>query len=185
MTRAAVGRTCASLAFAAALAACDGSGAHPTATLQAPDSADQLLVGFSHYLTSNGIRRSQVDADTAFFFENTQLTSLRHLKAVFYDRNGAEASTLTADSASYRWQDGSMNAAGHIVLVSPDGRRLTTSTLRFDQPTNTISTDQHFTLDRGSEHLEGDGFRADPDFRNVAVSRPRGVAADSLLLPGQ
>jgi LPS export ABC transporter protein LptC len=185
LTRAAVGRTCATLALAAALAACDGSGAHPTATLQAPDSADQLLVGFSHYLTSNGIRRSQVDADTAFFFENTQLTSLRHLKAVFYDRNGAEASTLTADSASYRWQDGSMNAAGHIVLVSPDGRRLTTSTLRFDQPTNTISTDQHFTLDRGSEHLEGDGFRADPDFRNVAVSRPRGVAADSLLLPGQ
>jgi LPS export ABC transporter protein LptC len=185
LTHAAAGPAFATLLLAAALAACDGSGAHPTATLQAPDSADQLLVGFSHYLTSDGIRRSQVNADTAFFFESTQLTSLRHLKAVFYDRNGAESSTLTADSASYRWQDGSMNAGGHIVLVSPDGRRLTTSTLRFDQPTNTISTDRHFTLDRGSEHLEGDGFRADPDFRNVAVSRPRGLAADSLLLPGQ
>ena len=38
---------------------------------------------------------------------------------------------------------------------------------------------------RGSEHLEGDGFRADPDFKNVAVSKPRGVAGVSLLLPGQ
>ena len=171
--------------LAALGAACGGSGAHPTATVQAPDSADQLLIGFSHYLTSDGVRRSQVNADTAYFFENTQLTSLRRLKAVFYDRNGAEASRLTADSASYRWQDGSMNAAGNVVLVSPDGRRLTTTTLRFDQPSNTISTDQHFTLDRGSEHLEGDGFRADPDFRTVAGSRPRGVAADTLLLPGQ
>ena len=185
MTHQVAGRAFATLLLAAAVAACDGSGAHPTATLQAPDSADQLLVGFSHFLTNDGIRRSQVEADTAYFFENSQLTSLRHLKAVFYDHNGAESSTLTADSASYRWQDGSMNAGGHIVLVAPDGRRLTTSTLRFDQPTNTISTDKHFTLDRGSEHLEGDGFRADPDFRNVAVSRPRGVAADSLLLPGQ
>ena len=170
---------------AAVTIACGGSGAHPTATVQAPDSADQLLVGFSHYLTSDGIRRSQVEADTAYFFEATQLTSLRRLTAVFFDKNGGESSRLTADSASYRWQDGSMSAAGHVTLVAPDGRRLMTSTLRFDQPTNTISTEQHFTLERGSEHLEGDGFRADPDFKNVAVSRPRGVAADTLLLPGQ
>ena len=181
--RAATGTTV--LAVVALMTACGGSGAHPTATVQAPDSADQLLVGFSHFLTSDGVRRSQVEADTAYFFETTQLTSLRRLRAVFFDKNGAEASRLTADSASYRWQDGSMNAAGHVSLVAPDGRRLTTSALRFDQPTNTISTEQHFVLDRGSEHLEGDGFRADPDFKNVAVNRPRGVAADTLLLPGQ
>jgi len=62
---------------------------------------------------------------------------------------------------------------------------LQSSTIEYDQPTNSISTDKHFTLERGSEHLEGDGFRSDPDFKNVAVSRPRGVAGDSLLLPGQ
>ncbi len=170
---------------AALIVGCGGAGAHPTATVQAPDSADQLLVGFSHYLNSDGLRRSHVEADTALFFEPTQQTSLRHLRAVFYDKNGAEASTLTADSASYRWQDGSMHAAGHVLMVAPDGRRLQSSTIQYDQPTNTISTDQHFTLERGSEHLEGDGFRSDPDFKNVAVSRPRGVAGDSLLLPGQ
>ena len=122
------------LAALALTVACGGSGAHPTATVQAPDSADQLLVGFSHFLTSDGVRRSQVEADTAYFFETTQLTSLRRLRAVFFDKNGGEASRLTADSASYRWQDGSMNAAGHVSLVAPDGRRLTTTALRFDQP---------------------------------------------------
>src|SRR6476469_7668477 len=93
LTQPAAAPAIATLLLAAALAACDGSGAHPTATLQAPDSADQMLVGFSHFLTSDGIRRSQVDADTAFFFENTQLTSLRPLKAVFFDHNGPESST--------------------------------------------------------------------------------------------
>lgn len=175
----------AGVAGAVLSASCDGAGAHPTATVQAPDSADQMLIGFSHFLNSDGVRRSRVDADTALFFENTQLTSLRHLRAIFYDKTGTEASTLVADSASYRWQDGSMNAAGHVVLTAPDGRRLQTTTIRYDQPSNTITTDQHFILDRGTEHLEGDGFRADPDFKNVAVNRPRGLAGDSLLLPGQ
>ena len=77
------------------------------------------------------------------------------------------------------------NIDGCLVLLEHGLGGGATSTLRFDQPTNTISTEQHFVLDRGSEHLEGDGFRADPDFKNVAVNRPRGVAADTLLLPGQ
>ncbi|MEO8226743.1 MAG: LPS export ABC transporter periplasmic protein LptC [Gemmatimonadota bacterium] len=173
------------LALCLLASACNGTAAHPTAIVQAPDSADQVLVGFSHNLTSDGLRRTRVDADTAYFFEATQQTVLRRVRAVFFDKNGAEASTLTADSASYRWQDGSMDAAGNVLLSSPDGRRLRTSTLKFDQGANTITSDKHFILDRGSEHIEGDGFRGDPDFKNVAVSHPRGVAGDSLLLPGQ
>ncbi|MBA2628219.1 MAG: LPS export ABC transporter periplasmic protein LptC [Gemmatimonadales bacterium] len=167
------------------LAACGGGGAHPTAIVQAPDSADQVLIGFSHNVTSDGLRRTRVEADTAYFFESTQVTSLRRVRAVFYDKNGAEASTLAADSSSYRWQDGSMDAFGNVILTSPDGRRLRTSVIRFDQGSNTISSDRHFILDRGTEHIEGDGFKGDPDFRNVAVSHPRGLAGDSLLLPGQ
>ena len=43
----------------------------------ATDSADQVLEGFSHYVTKDGIRRSRVEADTAFFYENTQVTQLQ------------------------------------------------------------------------------------------------------------
>ena len=35
-------------------------------------------------------------------------------------------------------------------------------------------TDKHFTFDRGEEHLEGNSFRSDPDFKNVVTDRPRG-----------
>lgn len=165
--------------------ACEDTGVKPTTTVQAADSADQVLEGFSHYVTNEGVLRSRVEADTAFFYEPTQITQLRNVKVVFFDFKGAESSTLTSRRGIYRWQDGSMEAIGNVVVVSPDGRRLATEMLRYDNATNLISTDRHFTFDRGEEHLEGNSFKSDPDFRNVVTDRPRGVTGDGMLLPGQ
>jgi LPS export ABC transporter protein LptC len=164
---------------------CEDTGVRPTTTVQAADSADQVLEGFSHYVTNNGILRSRVEADTAFFFESTQMNQLHNVKVVFFDVKGAESSTLTAKRGTYRWQDGSMEASGNVLVVSPDGRRLSTEVLRYDNATNTILTDRHFTFDRADEHLEGNSFRSDPDFKNVVTDRPRGVTGDGMLLPGQ
>ena len=175
------------LLLAAAVSACEESGARPTTTVQAPDSADQVLEGFSHYVTRDGIRQSRVQADTAYFYEGTQVTNLVNVKVTFYDLKGAESSTLTAKTGLYRWQDGSMEANGKVVVVSPDGRRLATERLRYDNASNQISTDRRFTFERGAEHLEGNSFRSDPDFRNVVTDQPRGggPAGNGMLLPGQ
>jgi LPS export ABC transporter protein LptC len=164
---------------------CEDTGVKPTATIQPADSADQILEGFSHYVTNDGIRRSRVEADTAFFYESTQMNELHNVKVVFYDIKGEESSTLTAKRGTYRWQDGSMEASGNVVVVSPDGRRLATDVLRYDNATNSILTDKHFTFDKGDEHLEGNSFRSDPDFKNVVTDRPRGVSGNGMLLPGQ
>jgi len=167
------------------LAACEDTGVRPTTTVQASDSADQVLEGFSHYITNDGVRRSRVEADTAFYYEPTQVTELHKVKVVFFDIKGEEGSTLTAKRGTYRWQDGSMEATGSVLVVSPDGRRLTTESLRYDNATNQIMTDKQFSFDRGEEHLEGNSFRSDPDFKNVITDRPRGVSGEGLLLPGQ
>jgi LPS export ABC transporter protein LptC len=172
-------------AVSALTAACEDTGVKPTTTVQAADSADQVLEGFSHYVTNEGVLRSRVEADTAFFYEPTQITQLRNVKVVFFDFKGAESSTLTSRRGIYRWQDGSMEAIGNVLVVSPGGRRLATEMLRYDNATNLISTDRHFTFDRGVEHLEGNSFKSDPDFRNVVTDRPRGVTGDGMLLPGQ
>jgi hypothetical protein len=78
-----------------------------------------------------------------------------------------------------------MEGIGNVLVVSPDGRRLTTQSLRYDSATNQIRTDKQFSFDRGAEHLEGNSFRSDPDFKNVVTDRPRGVSGEGLLLPGQ
>jgi len=167
------------------ITACEDPGARPTTTVQSSDSADQVLEGFSHYVTKDGVRRSQVQADTAFFYENTQVTQLRKVRVIFYDLDGQESSTLTGKRGTYRWQDGSMEANGNVVVVAPDGRKLATESLKYDNGTNTISTNVHFTFDRGTEHLEGNSFKSDPDFKNVVTDRPRGTAGNGMLLPGQ
>ena len=66
--------------FAIAITACEETGARPTTTVQAPDSADQVLEGFSHFVTNQGVRRTRVEADTAYFYESTQITELRNVK---------------------------------------------------------------------------------------------------------
>jgi LPS export ABC transporter protein LptC len=176
-------------ALAAAMSAfgggCESGGARPTATVQAADTADQVLEGFSHYVTADGIRKSRVEADTAYFYEATQLALLRKLRATFYDAKGAESSHLTADHGTYRWQDGSMEAEGSVIVTSTDGRRLQSQTLKFDPKKNQISTDQAFRFEHDNEFIQGTSFSSDPDFKNVVTNRPHGVAGKGVLLPGQ
>ena len=74
--------------------ACD-TGIKPTATIAAPDSADQVLFGMSHYVTDAGIQRAHVRADTAYFYSPAQTAELRNVHITFYDTRGAETSTLT------------------------------------------------------------------------------------------
>ncbi len=177
--------TMAAVVMGAGLTGCSEGGARPTSTVAAVDSADQVLEGFSHYVTSDGVRRSRIEADTAYFYENTQTAQLRRPRVTFYDSKGGEASHLTSKRGTYKWQDGAMDAEGSVVVTTPDGRRLESEALKFDPKANQISTDQRFSFERGDEHIEGTSFRSDPDFKNVVTDRPRGVAGKGMLLPGQ
>jgi uncharacterized lipoprotein YmbA len=47
------------VAMACLLAACQG-GTRPTATQSVLDSADQVLIGMTHYVTETGLRRARV-----------------------------------------------------------------------------------------------------------------------------
>jgi hypothetical protein len=91
---------------------------------------------------------------------------------------------LTSKEGTYHWQNGAMTARGDVVGTAPDGRTLRTSELVYDPMGKKIRSDQHFTFDRGGDHLEGEGFLSDPDFKNVVVTHPRGAEGGGpQLLP--
>lgn len=169
----------------AALAACSGDETRPTSVVAEADSADQTMFGFMTYGIQDGIRRSRIEADTMYLFESRQASVMRNARVVFFDERGAQASSLTSDRIEYNWQDNSMRAEGNVVLEGPEGRRLTSSVLLYSPAKNSISSDRPFVLVRGSERVEGEGFRADADFKNFVAHRPRAIAGDSLVLPGQ
>jgi LPS export ABC transporter protein LptC len=182
------------LATAGVLAACSEEGVKPTVTVTAADTADQVLDKMEHLITTDGVRRTRVIADTAYIYEPTQLSRLKIVTVTFFDANGFERSTITADSGLYQMRDGGMTAWGHVVGKTPDGKRLASAELRYDARTREISSTRPFVFDRPGQHLEGNGFVSDPDFANVRAQQPRahqipgqGGAApgNGLLLPGQ
>ena len=169
----------------AALGGCERGGVQPSARMQAADSADQVLEGFAHFVTTDGVRKSRIEADTAWLYEATQAATLHNVRITFFDAKGAERSRLTARRARYRWQDGSLDAEGDVVLTAPDGGKLQSEVLKLDNKENRISTDRPFRFERGAERIEGTSLRSDPEFTNVVTDRPRGVAGRGILLPGQ
>lgn len=155
-----------------AAAACKGSGEPPT-TLAAPDTADQVLYGFEHNVTLDGVFRARLTADTALLYQGTQTALLFGLRVRFYSPQGELSSTVTANDGTYDWRSGDMEARGDVVAETPDNRVLTTTILRYVRREDTITGPEAFVFDAPDQHLEGDGFTADPDFTNVETQNPR------------
>ena len=175
-----------------ALAACKDDAVRPTTTVTAADTADQVLTQMEHLITSDGVRRTKVVADTAYLYEASQLARLKIVTVTFFDSYGNISSTVTADSGLYEMRTGSMKSWGHVVAKTPDGRTLRSAELMYDSRQQTIASDKPFTFDRAGQHLEGNAFVSDPDFRNVTAQQPRGgetrpggCGGGGFLLPGQ
>lgn len=168
---------------ATAIIACS-DGVRPTATMQAADTADQVLFGMVHVVTTDGVVRARVRADTAFFYGATQRAELRHVTVTFYDLTGTESSTLTAQEGTYHWRTGDMEGRHDVLVVTTDGRRLTTDVLRFSQGRNQVTSDRPFVFDAPDRHIEGEGFTSDPSFKNVVALRPKGTGG-RFTLPDQ
>lgn len=173
------------VAAASGLGACKEQGATPVTAVNASDSADQVLYGFVHFLTRDGVREGQVRADTAYFYDPTQTTVLRNMTLVFIDSAGNENATITSKIGTYKWQTGDMIADSNVVMKSHDGRVLKSQQLFYDAGKKELHTPLYFTFDREADHMEGDGFRSDMKFEHIAVDRPRGKTGQGVEMPGQ
>ena len=184
MSRDAAGRPAiVALALAALAAACEG-GIKPTATISAPDSADQVLITMSHNVTDAGVQRANVRADTAYFYSPSQTAELRNVHITFYDAAGVESSTLTAREGTYHWRTGDMEGRGDVVVVRTDGATLRTDVLRYNQAQSRVSSDKPFVFDEPNRHIEGEGFTSDPAFKVVTAIKPKGTGGH-FTLPNQ
>ncbi|HEV8382377.1 MAG TPA: LPS export ABC transporter periplasmic protein LptC [Gemmatimonadales bacterium] len=177
-------RLCLTILFNAVLASCK-SGTPVTATQAVLDSADQVLLGMSHYVTDEGVLRARVRADTAYFFSNTQRAELRNVHVTFYDITGRPTSTLTSKEGTHHWRTGDMEARGNVVVVrDKDGGTMRTEVMEYNQMKNEVSSDNDFIFDAPDRHIEGRGFTSDPEFKKITAKGPRGTGGQ-FLLPNQ
>ncbi|MGH9259811.1 MAG: LPS export ABC transporter periplasmic protein LptC, partial [Acidimicrobiales bacterium] len=118
------------------------------------------------------------------FYGASQRAELRHVTVTFYDLAGVETSTLTAQEGTYHWRTGDMEGRRDVLVVTTDGRRLTTDVLRFNQSRNEVTSDRPFVFDGPDRHIEGEGFTSDPSFKNVVARKPHGTSGQ-FTLPNQ
>src|SRR4030081_1448292 len=161
------------------------SGTPVTATQAVLDSADQVLIGMTHYVTDAGVLRARVRADTAYFFSNTQRAELRNVHVTFYDQTGRPTSTLTSREGTHHWRTGDMEARGNVIVIrDKDGGTMRTEVMYYNQVRNEVSSDKVFVFDAPDRHVEGEGFTSDPEFKNITAKRPRGTGGQ-FILPNQ
>ena len=171
-------------ACAFAVLACN-NGVRPTATITAADTADQVLVNMTHYVTHDGVVRARVEADTAFFYQPIQAAELRTVRITFYDTDGRETSTMSAREGTYHWANGDMEGRGKVVVIgASDGRTLRSEVMRYRREANEVSSDLPFVFDAPGRHVEGQGFTSDPNFSNVVAKQPTGTGG-RFTLPNQ
>lgn len=152
------------------LAACSSKKQPPVAT-HSPlaDSADQVMYGARFNLTDKGLERAQLQADTAYFFDDNTRIELDKVHTTFYTATGAKDAVLTSQHGTYNSRSSAMVARKDVVVVSEDGRRLTTQELLYSQQKNEIASDSAFVLTEPDRRVEGIGFRSDPNMKNMKI----------------
>jgi LPS export ABC transporter protein LptC len=169
---------------AATATACTDKKQPPVAT-QSPlaDSADQVIYGLRFNLTDKGVDRAQLESDTAYFFEENTRIELEPVHTTFYTPTGARDAVLTSKRGTYNSRTSNMVARNNVLVVTEDGRRLTTSELTYNQQRNEISSDSAFVMTEPDRRLEGIGFRSDPNMKNIQILKAasgmaKGISTD-------
>ena len=169
---------------ATAFVACrePSTAAVPTKTTVLPDSADQLMFGLRVALTTAGVRRGELQADTAFFYDQTTRIEMNAVNTLFFDAAGTKNATMTAKRGTYLTRTERFEGWGDVVVQSTDGRRLTSPHVVYERTLNQISSDTSFTFIAPGREISGVGFRADPQLRNVQVLK--GARGNSVVPAG-
>jgi LPS export ABC transporter protein LptC len=170
---------CALPAAALALGACVDRQAPtvPTKRSALPDSADQMIFGLDHALTTNGVRRAQLHADTAYFYDEGNRIELRRLNTTFFSAEGVKNGTMVSDVGTYDVRTQKLDGRGNVRVVSEDGRKLTSPHLVYDRSLNQITSDTLFDFSSPGRNLKGIGLRTDPQLRNLTVLKNAGGRA--------
>jgi LPS export ABC transporter protein LptC len=159
------------------LAACGEPEDTPVASADVQGiGADLVQYGMVSYLTASGVREGRVQADTAYAFYDSATVKLRGMRLVFYNPDGTERASVTADAGEMNENTDRMVARGHVVLVvQADGRRIETSELHYDPDQDRIWSDSATvqTLTNGTV-TRGTAFQSDLDFKNVVIRNIRG-----------
>ncbi len=166
-----------SLAAPLVATACDGATDTPVASADIQGiQADLVTSGMVSYLTANGVREGRVEADTAYAFYDSATVRLVGMRLIFYNEDGSERATVTAERGQLDENSDRMLAQGNVLLiVHQDGRRIESSEINYDPDQNRIWSDSATVQTTADGSVtRGTSFESDLEFKNVVIRNIRG-----------
>ena len=169
------------LAFATSLAlgACGGEATTPQAPDELQDmAADLISYDMDTYFTNaEGIRTGRIQADTAFFFQDSTVVYMQGVEMTVSTEAGQVRATVTAERGRYDERTQQMHALGNVVLVMPnDNRQVESGELYYDPSTEKIWSDSASTYRNQGRVTQGTCFQSNLSFTQYSVCNIRGSA---------
>jgi LPS export ABC transporter protein LptC len=116
-----------------------------------------------------GKRRWVLEAEEAVGREDTGISVLRSVRVTFYDEDGAVASTLTSNEGEAEGKTRHLVARDSVVVETPDGERLETELLEWDNTKKKIQTDAPVRILQGENMYTGVGLVSDADLEHFEI----------------
>jgi LPS export ABC transporter protein LptC len=135
------------------------------------DSADQFLVGMSTVVHDRGVKRADIQADSAYLFDNSSTIKMRGVAGSFYTSTGVKEAIMSARRGMYDTRLDTLQAFGDVTVISTDGRSIKTPYLRYNKVLNEISSDSAFTITTSEKTMSGIGFKSDPGLNSIEIKR--------------
>ena len=135
---------------------------------------DQIMVNVKTTLTDeHGARRSYLLADSALTFDQERRVDFRRIRLTFFGDESQQLGVLTARSATYRIDDGTLDARGEAAITLANGTRLTAARLRYDSRTSRFTSDTTFVLEAKTGNVAGLGFSSNLRLSDLTRGIPR------------
>lgn len=120
------------------------------------EGVDQVMVGVENYITSLGVRRARLDADTALTYEQDGRLDLRIVTMTFFGESGDTLGVLSGQSAEYELNTGNVRVRGDVEVDLSTGERFEAPVIEYLSGVNEIRADSGYvyflpdgTVDRG------------------------------------
>jgi LPS export ABC transporter protein LptC len=142
------------------------------------DSAEQVLVQVRSILTTNGVQRGVLTADTAYVLDDATRLDLRRANVAFTTEAGAPQGTMEAHRGVLNQRTQILEGWGDVVVKLVDGRTLKSPHITYNQITHQLSSDTSYVATRGADSQQGIGFTSNETFTKFSCLRScRGSAA--------
>ena len=159
-----------------------GIGETKEPSYQARD-AYQEIIGFTFTDYSSGKKRMEVKAErasirpkTVGFFKTPLLKETYMMKPeILFFADGKKSSHITADSARMDINKKRIALRGNVLLITADGKRLSSDEMAVDPKLGLLSIRGKFTLGKNGNIIKGKGLKSDIKLERFVIRRKEGA----------